>query len=108
MQKFIVNQDGDEAIELKGVVTLLPLTKKRKIHQIALYDGYEWICLGSYQSEKMAKAAFSCVLGFIAQNSSSNQYVIRPMPPSLFRYQINASALYGIRNRLRYGIATVW
>ena len=75
MKKFIVNQDGDEVIELQGVVSLVPLTKKIKIHKIALYNGYEWIPLGSYQSEKMAKAAFSCVLGFIDQNSSSLLYM---------------------------------
>ena len=75
MKKFIVNQDRDEAIELQGGVALARPTKNRPFHQIVIYDGCDWFALGNYNSEKKAEQVFQCLLGFIAQQSSSLFYM---------------------------------
>ena len=75
MQKFIVNQDRDEAIELQCGVALTRPTKERPFYLIAIYNGSECFALGNYNSEKKAEQVFQCVLGFIAQQSSSLFYM---------------------------------
>ena len=56
MQKFIVNQDRDEAIELQGGVAIARPTEKRPFHQIVIYDGCDWFAsVFTIQRKKLSR-----------------------------------------------------
>ena len=75
MQKFIVNQDRDGVIVLQGAVVIVRPNEKSPFCKIVIRDGRDWFFLGSYTSEKKAEQVFRCILGFMAQQSSSLFYM---------------------------------
>ena len=77
--KFIVTQDGDEAIEVQGSVVFVDPYKNHDefIVGMEFYSGRRKIykILGCYKTEAVAKGVFSSVLGFLNLNSTNLFYM---------------------------------